>query len=272
MTVRLHISMQLSSIGTHPVLHAYCVSGLSDFFAALCLTPLISGQKMPRHAGPWLSALCLLPSATLVAASRVLGQCFVQVMLKFSMLFGAFAVDMLLEKKMPERSHVLGMGIVLSGVVAIAFGGTTPTETPGIGEVVMGISAALASGIGYVLSARFTVPSKGEDANCIAFVSFLAIASMEMIALVISFSEGTGFRMNGTDALLWIFVISQGLLYTRSFQVLPTQIGYTATFTLCLSAQLLTAALFDHTRALSSQIVGLTLVFSGAALSELWRG
>jgi drug/metabolite transporter (DMT)-like permease len=202
----------------------------------------------------------------------MLGQCLVQVMLKFSMLFGALAVDMILEKKSPRRSHVLGVGVVLLGVIAIAFGGSTLSETPTTFAVVMGMSAALASGVGYVLSARFTVPSGGADLSSTAFVSFLAIASMESVALGLSVTEGTGFYIQGKDALLWVFVVSQGLLYTRSFQMLPSQIGYTATFTFCLAAQLLTAALFDHTKSISSQIIGLTLVFCGAALSELWSG
>jgi drug/metabolite transporter (DMT)-like permease len=261
--------MYLSPVGTRPLVNAYCVASLTDFLSAMCLVPFASLKGMPRHSGPWLAALCLIPSAMLIVASRVLGQCLVQLMLKFSVLFGALAVDMFMEGRRPSRERVAGMFVVLSGVVLVGSSGKPAAESPDIGSAVLGVTAALASGMGYVLSARFCMPKYGADASSTAFVSFLASSLLQAPCLLISQLDGTGFRLHADDLPLWIFVVAQGVFYTRSFQILPTQISYAATFTLSLTSQLITAALFDQRAGFLGQITGLGLVFFGAVISEL---
>merc|ERR1712061_57108 len=137
------------------------------------------------------------------------------------------------------------MLMVLSGVVLVGSPGAPASKSAGMVSATLGAISALASGLGFVLSARLCMPQGGADATSTAFVSFVASASVGSPALVASFLYGTGFHLRVEDLHLWIFVAVQGLFYTRSFQILPKQISYAATFTLSLASQLMTAAFAD---------------------------
>merc|ERR1712151_1218241 len=272
-TARLRFSTRLSALGTDSFISAYCVACLADFLSAASVLPFVSLKGMPRHSGPWLAAACLLPSATLMVASRVIGQCLVQLMLQFAMLLSAFAVDLFLEGQHPSRMAVTGALMVLAGVFLVGSSGKPASgSSASLSSAALGSLAAMASGLGFVLSARFCMPRHGDEANSVAFVSLVASASFVFPAVVASWYYATGFHVRFEDLHLWILGGVQGLFYTRSFQILPKQISYAATFTLSLASQLVTAALVDLKTGPFSHVtgtVGLTFVFLGVALREL---
>lgn len=193
-------------------------------------------------------------------------------MLQFAVLFGALAVDFFLEGQRPNKMAVIGILMVLTGVVLVGSSGKPVSSSAKISSGILGAIAALASGLGFVLSARFCMPKHGADATTTAYVSFCACAMFEFPALVYSWYYATGFHIRLEDIHLWIFAAAQGLFYTRSFQILPKQISYAATFTLSLASQLITAALIDLKTGPFSHVVGtvgLTLVFLGVVLREM---
>jgi hypothetical protein len=191
-------------------------------------------------------------------------------MLKFSVLFGALAIDMVLERRQPGKGRVLGMLMVLGGVSLAASVGAGAAVSAGMGSVIMGVLASLASGMGFVLSARFCMPRLGADAVSTAFVSFMVSACLQSPAWMASWFEDSGFVLRLQDLHLWIFVVLQGVFYTRSFQILPTQISYAATFTLSLASQLISAAMLDMQTMGVAKGTGLVFVFVGAVASEIF--
>jgi drug/metabolite transporter (DMT)-like permease len=193
-------------------------------------------------------------------------------MLQFAVLFSALAVDLFLEGKPPSKLAGPATLIVLAGVFLVGSSGKPASSSANLGTATLGAIAAMASGMGFVLSARFCMPRDGDDANSIVFVSFVASGILVFPAVVASWYYATGFHVRFEDLHLWIFAGCQGLFYTRSFQILPNEISYAATFTLSLAAQLVAAALVDVSTGPFSNFkgtVGLSCVFLGVVLREM---
>jgi drug/metabolite transporter (DMT)-like permease len=193
-------------------------------------------------------------------------------MLQFAVLFSALAVDFFLEGKPPSKLAGPATLMVLAGVFLVGSSGKPASSSANLSTAILGAIAAMASGMGFVLSARFCMPRDGDDANNVVFVSFVASGIFVFPAVVASWYYATGFHVRFEDLHLWIFAGCQGLFYTRSFQILPKQISYAATFTLSLAAQLIAAALVDLNAGPFSHVtgtVGLTCVFLGVVLREL---
>lgn len=270
-TLRMRASMRLSATGSEVLLNAYSVSCLTELLSAVVFLPFSSRSGFPRHGGPALAATCLIPSASLIAASRLIGQCFVQMMLKFGTLLSAFAVDTLVEKARVSFLRLFGAGLVLLGVITSSTdSSTTRPDTPPSAVFFGCVFAALISGASYVLSARWCMPRPGSDAPSTALATHLCNSLLQSPALFCSWYRGTSIQFRQEDAPFWFFAALQGAFYMCSMQILPKRLGYAATFTATLATQLITATLLEVGSEISgARGVGLALVVLGAALAEL---
>jgi uncharacterized membrane protein YdcZ (DUF606 family) len=219
--------------------------------------------------------------------------------LKFSTLISALALDLgtgqLTERLLMRR--VFGVFTVLAGVaLGIFCGGNHITLGAGGQTVVLlCVFGTLATGAGYVLQARLSAtgrtskqpgalttlapcpPEEAEATSALVCQLVSAAGQILLIALLTRLAGGASigsailnFPIKASDWHLWLFEGAQGAFYLRSIQLLPSKIGYGATFTFSLAGQLLTA--FGLDIAIGgvpsfARVSGVALVVTGAIVS-----
>lgn len=288
-SIRLWCSVELTSTvaGMDPFVASCHVASRSMLLSAVCLAPFASWQKLPKTWGPWLAGLCTLPSASLIASSKVLGLGITQMLLKLSTLSTALSLDVVSGHARAGLSQrLLGTAIVLAGVAVAAFWGQAGAN------FVMGpvfwvcLVGTAVSGAGFVLQARLSAEGSqatrpGASANeaeaaTAATVCQLVSAGVQVLLLCILSWQGSttifGLPMLLKDTPLWLFEGLQGAFFLRSMQFLGKRLGLATTFTLSLSGQLITAAVLDalqgsNTPFIGARLTGLALVVCGAAIS-----
>jgi len=220
--------------------------------------------------------------------------------LKFSTLISALALDLgtgQLTDRMLRR-RVFGVFTVLAGVALGIFFGGTGISCLGAGGtpiVLMCVVGTLATGAGYVLQARLSAvnrtsqqpealttlaPCPPEEAEATSALVCQLVSAMGQIALIALLSSTAGaasissailnFPVRTSDWHLWLFEGAQGAFYLRSMQLLPSKIGYGATFTFSLVGQLLTAFGLDIVIGgvpSLARVSGVALVVAGAVVS-----
>lgn len=219
--------------------------------------------------------------------------------LKFSTLISALVLDLstgqLTEKVLMRR--ILGLFTVLAGVsVGILCGGSHITLSAG-GQalVLLCVFGTLATGAGYVLQARLSAvgrtskpagalttlapcpPEEAEATSALVCQLVSAAGQICLIALLTRLSGGASigsailnYPVRASDWHLWLFEGAQGAFFLRSIQLLPSKIGYGATFTCSLAGQLLTAFGLDIAVGgvpSLARVSGVALVVAGAVVS-----
>lgn len=290
-SARLWCSVELTSTvaGMDSFVASCHVASRSMLLSALCLAPFASFQNIPKTSGPWLAGICTLPSASLIASSKVLGLGLTQMLLKLSTLSTAISLDAVSGQFSGGfTQRLLGTAVVLAGVAVAAFWGQAGASFA-MGPVFWVCLAGTAvSGAGFVLQARLSAEggqarrpgapaSEAEaEAATAAMVCQLVSAGVQVILLCLlswqGFTTILGLPMLLKDTPLWLFEGLQGAFFLRSMQVLGKRLGLATTFTLSLSGQLITAAVIDvlqgsNTAFLASRMAGLALVVCGAAIS-----
>jgi len=241
-------------------------------------------------------------------ASQVLGLGPVQMLLKLAMLTTALILDAVGgDLREGLRQRVLGTALVFLGVAAglCSTSGSGPAHgsdtvrQASVSVATFCVVGTLASGAGYVLQARFSTPTSGsagaaaavprdkavlagEAAASSALACQLTSALLQLAllaALLTSESDGHAesgaecLRMRPQDMHLWLYAGIQGAFYFRSLQALPVRFGYSATFSVSLCGQLLTAAMLDAIGSGQQMALGrsfgLSLVVLGATVSGL---
>jgi len=221
--------------------------------------------------------------------------------LKLSTLVSALALDLgsgkLTEKML--RRRVFGVFTVLAGVALGIFSGGSSISCLGAGGkpvFLLCVFGTMATGAGYVLQARLSAAGRTskqpgalttlaqcppEEAEATSALVCQLVSASGQIALIALLSNAAGgasigsailnYPMRASDWHLWLFEGAQGAFFLRSIQLLPSKIGYGATFTFSLVGQLLTAFSLDiATGGVPSfaRVSGVALVVAGAIVSS----
>jgi len=293
-TLRLWSSVRIASAcSLDPFLASVHISAASSALSAACLIPFASWQSMPQGLGPWLSGLCTMPAASLIAASQVLGLGLVQMIVKLSTLATALLLDVLAGGQNQEglRQRLVGIALVLGGVALSVCGAAAAWPAmPSLGTSMLLLYSlgCFASGSGYVLQARLSVaprvPCTGDRqsspevaAASAAIACQVGSGAVQLLIMAMFRLSGTavdgGFCMRPRHAHLWLLAGLQGAFYVQSMQALPARVGYAATFSLTLCGQLVSAVAVDALQTgMPPSVVhlaGLLVVVGGACMSGM---
>jgi len=299
-SLRLWCSVRLTSgISMEPLTVSCHVAARTMLLSGLCLLPFSSLRGLPRHSGPWLAGFCTLPAASFITSARLMGLGLSQMALKFSTLISALALDLGTGQLTVRllRRRVFGVSTVLAGVALGIFcsgNGMSGLGASGVSIILVCVFGTLATGAGYVMQARLSAgartskpgalttlaPCPPEEAEATSALVCQLVSATGQLALIALLSRAAGgaslgsailnFPVRASDWHLWLFEGAQGAFYMRSMQLLPTKIGYGATFTFSLVGQLLTAFGLDiATGGIPSfaRVSGVALVVSGAVVS-----
>jgi len=291
-SARLWCSVELTSTveGMDSFVASCHVASRSMLLSAICLAPFASLDNIPKTWGPWLAGICTLPSASLIASSKVLGLGLTQMLLKLSTLTTALSLDAVSGQfRAGLAQRLTGTAVVLAGVAVAAFWGQSGASFATGPLFWVCLAGTAVSGSGFLLQARLSaegsqakrsgalVAKEAEaEAATAAMVCQLVSALVQVGLLCLLSWQGCttilGLPMLLKDTPLWLFEGLQGAFFLRSMQVLGKKLGLATTFTLSLSGQLITAAVIDvvsgsNTTNLAPRMAGLALVVCGAAIS-----
>jgi uncharacterized membrane protein YdcZ (DUF606 family) len=217
-----------------------------------------------------------MPGPLTIPATASLGTQLVLLAQLAGMLVTALIFDCRAGKiSCSDRARIYGFAAVLIGVavdnIQTIHGGEGFDAWSAVCFV-----ATFGTGVGYALQAKCNgrlARDLGSTARATCFSAAVSILANIPVLLILRFKLGVPLYFSTDDWALWLSVGMQSAFYIGSLAVLPSLLGYTASYLLLLLGKLASSSLADAT-GLSGKTIdfglfratALVLVFLGAAL------
>eukprot|EP00449_Zooxanthella_nutricula_P056169 CAMPEP_0198553096 /NCGR_PEP_ID=MMETSP1462-20131121/79849_1 /TAXON_ID=1333877 /ORGANISM="Brandtodinium nutriculum, Strain RCC3387" /LENGTH=319 /DNA_ID=CAMNT_0044283773 /DNA_START=1 /DNA_END=956 /DNA_ORIENTATION=- len=229
------------------------ISTVAQLLGALFVTPraLLSPKPWGRPRQWWAFSGGLLVTTALVLpwASVQLGVQAMVLLQLIAMLSCTVFLDCL--KGTLLKTDFLRLGgfclVVGGAMVDVVSGSAASKGGSSVGMQIFLAACCIISGVGYVVMAKGNAVlaedlgsmSRAMMASCVPF----SIVAVPVSAILVA----NGFpHYSDGDWKFWVFIGAQNAFYTGSLAIIPTRLGYTATFLVLLAGKLTTSSYTDH--------------------------
>ncbi|CAE8733486.1 unnamed protein product [Polarella glacialis] len=251
----LVITNHLNSRSDEPKLHSFYVSAMSTLLGAVALIPQAclaqAPFQRPTQIWPLLGGLCVLTGFANISGSELVGA---QIDLLLQLL-GMLSMALFLDARVgritcSDKRRIRGFFIVVAGIGADFFhaaneGNTVQQQPPFAAVMLVGV---LVSGMGYAMQAKcnnqLSANIGGPARACIICAAVTLIGGIPIQAYIF-LDLGVPFKLTLEDWPLWTLAGLQSAFYAGSLAVLPTKLGYTATYLAIMFGKLASSSILD---------------------------
>ncbi|CAE8621045.1 unnamed protein product [Polarella glacialis] len=253
--LNLVITTHLNRHSDEPNLHSFHVAAMCSLLGAVSLIPQACLAQAPfrRPTQIWslLGGLCSLTVCATIPGAALVGA---QIDLLLQLL-GMLSMALFLDARVgritcSDKRRIRGFFIVVAGIGADSFHAANDRNTvqqqPLVAAVIL--VGVFVSGLGYAMQAKcnsqLSADIGGPARACIICAAVTILGGFP-IQSYIFFGMGVPFEFTLEDWPLWTLAGLQSAFYTGSLAVLPSKLGYTATYLAIMFGKLASSSILD---------------------------